>query len=366
MKKILVVEDEADVRSTICDVLESENYNVISAKDGKEGYELALTEFPDMILSDVKMPNLTGFELLELLQKNPAFKNTPYLFLSAKVDLSDIRRGMALGADDYITKPFTVQDLLDAVALRLKKRSALMEDLEQLRISLVMRIPHELRTPLVGILGLSELLTEDLDSFSKDDIIEMTENINQTGRRLHNIIEKYIFYAGLLATESDTETRKNILTERHEVTAIEEYSRLLREIEKQHRIHDISVVMDSAIVAMSEQYFKALEKELVENAIKFSDDGTVVRIRGKVCHNNYELEIEDFGTGMPETSLEEIKSFQQFELNRYRYNGVGLGLATVKKIVEFTNSTLTIKSKHGGGTIVKVTIPLAADYSMGL
>lgn len=358
MKKILVVEDEPDVRASIKDVLESEDYLVITAQDGKEGYELALTENPDMVLSDVKMPKMSGFEMLNLLRAHNSFKNTPFLFLSAKVDLVDIRHGMASGADDYITKPFTIQDLLDAVELRFKKKENMMYDLEEIRENLVRRIPHELRTPLVGILGLSELLTEDLDSFSKEDIQNMMENINHTGKRLHSIIEKYILYAELLAIETDEHERANILKGSFEVEPTMESYLLLESFKKSERREDIHFEMEAATIAMSEGNFALITKELLENAIKFSEKGSPVRIRGKVTKGKYEIGVEDLGTGILEESLDRIETFRQFEPNRYLYAGVGLGLAIVKKIVEFTNSTLVIKNKYGGGTIVKVAIPL--------
>ena len=359
MRKILVVEDEPDVRATIQEVLESENYAVVTARDGQEGYEVALKENPDMILSDVKMPRVGGFEMLELLNKHKNYNSKPFLFISAKVDLADIRQGMAVGADDYITKPFTVQDLLNAVELRFKKKEMMTQELEEIRDSLVKRIPHELRTPLVGILGFSELLSDDIDSFSKEEILEMMQNINKTGKRLHTIIEKYLFYAELLAPEVDDSAKEKFIDKTLEVDSTVETYKLLKIIEKSDRQNDIFFEIDSATVAMRERYFSAMLKELFENAIKFSGKGTTIRVRGKVFQDKYELAIEDLGTGMLEESLDRIATFRQFESNRYLYNGVGLGLAIVKKIVEYTNSTLTFKSKYGGGTMVKVSIPLA-------
>ncbi|MFA6596688.1 MAG: response regulator [Ignavibacteriaceae bacterium] len=359
MKKILVVEDEPDVRATIQEVLESENYDVIAARDGKEGYELALAENPDMILSDVKMPRVNGLEMIELLHKHKKFKNKPFLFISAKVDLADIRQGMSVGADDYITKPFTIQDLLDAVELRFKKKDAPIHELEEIRDSLVKRIPHELRTPLVGILGFSELLSEDIESFSKEEILEMIQNIHQTGKRLHTIIEKYLTYAELLAPEVGDRTLEKFLKNSHEIEPEAITYELLKSFEKSDRQKDIFFEIEKAVVAMSERNFSAVLKELFENAIKFSEKGTPIRVRGIISQENYELGIEDLGTGMLEESMDKIASFRQFEPNQYLYNGVGLGLAIVKKIVENTNSTLTIKSKYGGGTMVKVSIPLS-------
>jgi signal transduction histidine kinase len=358
MKKILVVEDEPDVRTNIKQLLEAEDYCVITAKDGEEGLSLALSETPDMILSDIKMPRVNGTEMLESIQKEDSLKNIPFLFLSAKVDLQDIRKGMSLGADDYIAKPFKVQDLLDAVELRFRKRNIMMVELEEIRESLIRRIPHELRTPLVGILGFSELLADDIESFSKEEILQLIQKINQTGKRLHNIIEKYLLFAEMLEIDKDKHALEKILLNAYEIDNVTDLSLILKNIKNRERIKDIDINLEKCIIAMSDTHFNTILKELLENAIKFSEKETPIKLQGKVLKGKYELSIEDFGIGMPQVSLESIKSFRQFKPNHNIYAGVGLGLAIVKKIVELTNSNMVIKSIIDKGTKVKITIPL--------
>lgn len=121
MKKILVIEDNAGIRENVAEILELANYNVFTAEDGKKGIEIALHEKPDLILCDVMMPQLDGYGVLHLLHKNEAIRNTPFIFLSARTDRAEVRRGMELGADDYITKPFEKTELLQAIECRLKR-----------------------------------------------------------------------------------------------------------------------------------------------------------------------------------------------------------------------------------------------------
>jgi CheY-like chemotaxis protein/CRP-like cAMP-binding protein len=121
MKKILVIEDNKDVLDNIEEILELSNYNVITALNGKLGVELALKNKPDLILCDIMMPGLDGYGVLHMIQNNPELQQTPFIFLTAKTEQSDIRKGMSLGADDYVTKPFDSADLLKAVGTRLKK-----------------------------------------------------------------------------------------------------------------------------------------------------------------------------------------------------------------------------------------------------
>ena len=121
MKKVLFIEDNDDIRNNTAEILELANYNVLTAENGKKGIEKALQEKPDLIICDIMMPVLDGYGVFHTLQKNPQTMNTPFIFLTAKTEKSDFRKGMELGADDYITKPFTGTDLLNAVESRLRK-----------------------------------------------------------------------------------------------------------------------------------------------------------------------------------------------------------------------------------------------------
>ena len=125
MKKILLIEDNLDVRETTQELLELADYKVIAAKNGKEGVELAKAESPDVIVCDIMMPNLDGYGVLRILSRNPGTSTIPFIFLTAKAEKTDVRKGMNLGADDYVTKPFEEMDLIDAIETRLKKSEGL-------------------------------------------------------------------------------------------------------------------------------------------------------------------------------------------------------------------------------------------------
>lgn len=121
MNKILLIEDNKDMRENIAEILELANYTVYSAKNGKEGVELAQKEKPDLIICDIMMPILDGYGVLHLLSKNTVTASIPFIFLTAKAERTDLRRGMEMGADDYLTKPFDDIELLNAIESRLKK-----------------------------------------------------------------------------------------------------------------------------------------------------------------------------------------------------------------------------------------------------
>jgi CRP/FNR family cyclic AMP-dependent transcriptional regulator len=165
MKKVLFIEDNDDIRNNTAEILELANYNVLTAENGKMGVEKALHEKPDLIVCDIMMPVLDGYGVFHTLQKNPQTMNTPFIFLTAKTDKSDFRKGMELGADDYITKPFTGTDLLNAVESRLRKA----ENIKQQFIS-----------------NAEELLKEDN---SRDMLKELTE-----GRNINKYRKKQVIY----------------------------------------------------------------------------------------------------------------------------------------------------------------------------
>ena len=127
MLSVLVIDDNADIRDNTAEILELAGYISLTAENGKKGVETALREKPDIIICDIMMPELDGYGVLHLLQKNADTRNIPFIFLTAKTERSDLRKGMEMGADDYITKPFEEIELLNAVEVRLKKREILSQ-----------------------------------------------------------------------------------------------------------------------------------------------------------------------------------------------------------------------------------------------
>jgi len=130
MKKILLIEDNDEIRENTAEILELSNYKVITAENGKRGVELAMGNKPDLIVCDIMMPVLDGYGVLMTLQKNTDTQNIPFIFLTAKAERNDFRKGMELGADDYITKPFEGSELLNAIESRLKKTDLLKQELQ--------------------------------------------------------------------------------------------------------------------------------------------------------------------------------------------------------------------------------------------
>ncbi|HEY4799810.1 MAG TPA: response regulator [Bacteroidia bacterium] len=131
MKKILLIEDNKEMRENTTEILELSKYKVFAAKNGKEGVEIAKKEKPDLIICDIMMPVLDGYGVLYMLSKDPTLSNIPFIFLTAKADRSELRKGMEMGADDYVTKPFNDIELLNAIEKRLQKYELIKQSFEK-------------------------------------------------------------------------------------------------------------------------------------------------------------------------------------------------------------------------------------------
>lgn len=167
MKTILLIEDNQEVRENTAEILELAGYKVLTSENGKAGVETAMREKPDLIICDIMMPVLDGYGALHLLNKNEDTSAIPFIFLTAKAERSDMRKGMEMGADDYITKPFDDVELLNAVESRLKKVDALKKDVPQTREGM-----SELIGRVEGIEDITRISEKHVvKKFRKKDII---------------------------------------------------------------------------------------------------------------------------------------------------------------------------------------------------
>lgn len=169
MKRILLIEDNKDMRENIAEILELANYTVVTAPNGRIGVELAGKESPDLIICDIMMPDLDGYGVLYLLSKNPATSGIPFIFLTAKAEKGDMRKGMSMGADDYLTKPFEEMELLNAVEARLRKNEIFKKEFTKNVEGL-----NEFLAKAQGLEELSKLSAErKVHHFKKKEMIYM-------------------------------------------------------------------------------------------------------------------------------------------------------------------------------------------------
>jgi DNA-binding response OmpR family regulator/anti-sigma regulatory factor (Ser/Thr protein kinase) len=357
VKTILIIEDEPGIRINLIELLENEGYNVLSANNGYEGYRIAISCEPDIILSDIRMPVLNGIDLLKKLQQNLATAMIPFIFLTAKSELQDMREGMSNGADDYIIKPFQIDDVLNAIDYRLKKRDNYLVVVQEFRDILMKRVPHELRTPLVGILGISGIIKENLETLSKEEILDMAEIINKSGKRLHRRIEKFLTYMELLPQNGIDKPTK--VQNRFRLNGEKLSQLLLNKANEFGREKDLSIQFEQKELGTLEWHYEILVKELVENSLKFSLKGKPIDIYGQSKECNYVTKIVDSGKELGNVNFDDIRIFNQFDKSDLTEEGLGFGLSIVKKIIDLSGGYLKFSRENSILNVVEFGIPLA-------
>ncbi|AFY41432.1 response regulator [Nostoc sp. PCC 7107] len=365
MNKILVIEDDLNVRQNLIDLLYAENFNVITAENGYFGLQLAQTEIPDLIICDVMMPELDGYEVLKELRQNPKTAIIPFIFLTAKSEKTDFRKGMDLGADDYIVKPFSRSELLAAITCRLEKQTVIyqqtQEKLEKLRTSITLSLPHELRTPLNGILGFSQILMEESALLDAESIKEMAEFIHQSSQRLFHLIQKFLLYAELEIIATDPQRVQEIQNQSTEFPTPDLTNLMMKKAKNADREDDIQLDLSPCNIKIAAKKITKIAEELLDNALKFSPSGTPIKITARATNNTFSLSFSDRGRGMSREQIAELGAYRQFERKLHEQQGSGLGLIIAKKLVELHGGTLKIESRPQDKTVVTVTLPCSTQ-----
>ena len=362
MAKILVIEDEEAIRENILELLEAENFESMGAANGKIGIKMAIAQIPDLILCDMMMPEIDGHGVLKALRSEPITATIPFVFLTAKAEKTDIRLGMELGADDYITKPCTPQELLKAVVIRLEKHKAIsiksQKTLDDLRSNISMSLPHELRTPLNAIMGFSELILSEYNVLEESDILEMIGQIQLSGHRLYRLIQNFLLYTNLEIAATNPELIEEMRNS--EFSCIESLlSEKARQQAKQaNRIEDLQLNLQNSSVAIDSIKLTKILEELLDNAFKFSSEGTPVFVSALVENQRFILSVKNQGRGMTAHQIAQLEAYMQFDRQLYQQAGLGLGLAIVKRITELHGGKLKIESSPYKTTIVSVCLPV--------
>jgi len=356
MQKILVIEDTPPVLDLVLSALQSEGFNTVRAEDGRIGVQLAFEHLPDLILCDVLMPGLDGYGVLNELRADATTAATPFIFLAAKTGKEDIRRGMELGADDYLTKPFTARELISAIKVRLERQAIISKKFEDLRCNISYALPHELRTPLNGIMGLSQLLSEPEISFGRDQITEMGQVIYGSSLRLEHLIENYLLYADLELMRAQPKKIRS-LAEAPIIqpgTFIPDVAQT--KAKQVGRETDLVLEIADGTVQMTPNYLKKIVEELVDNALKFSEAGTHVFVSMSFRDDDFILRVADNGRGMTAEQIANVGAFMQFGRELHEQQGSGLGLAIVRRLAELHGGQLSIESVANQETVAQVKL----------
>lgn len=364
MARILVIEDEKPLRDEIAATLNYEGYDVAVAENGRNGVDVARQIGPDMVVCDITMPEMDGYGVLEELRKDQETQLIPFMFLTARADKSFMRQGMELGADDYLTKPFTRSELLSAIRARLDRSVTIAETwddhLEEAKATLTRMVAHELRTPLISLHTTKEIFRRKLDQLTPEMMAELLDSMDSGIDRLTHVVEQTIFLnqleAGLLKYQAIIEKGMTTPVD----SLLESAIRLGREFAYRNREGTIQIHLEQPEVQVkaNPQALKHGLAELVANALNFSNADSIVTISQSVYAGLVNIQIRDRGVGIDSKQKSQaFKKYTQINRAHQEQQGMGLGLHVARRIVEAHGGKLNLVSSSGQGTQVTVSLP---------
>jgi two-component system, sensor histidine kinase and response regulator len=331
--RILLIDDELYFQENLKEILTFHGFEVVSVDNGRDALELLSSKRFDLIISDISMPEMDGFELLSSIKNIPGLENTPFIFLTAKIAKEDLRLGMDEGADDYLVKPVSSKVLLRSISSNLDKRNKREEWVKGLLESSLnedRKITfHEFRTPLSGLFSIFEIMESSINVFDKNEFIELIELGKLSLERMKDNLNKLSIYYQLNHLKPviskfvyDIETFKRSLPQEWNNVVIQNWD------------HDVLINFDAGL-------FDFIVKELLNNAYKFSDPNSSIYINFTPDFfevSNYQTNVNKIGDFSP-------IAFCQINRGYFEQQGLGLGLYISDKICLLNNALLSCKVK---------------------
>lgn len=354
---IMVVEDDDVISELLTDLLVIEGAEVTTAGSGNQARALLATVRPQLIISDVMMPDGDGHELLRSLQADPMFDGVPFIFLTARSEPADQRRGMNLGADDYLVKPVSRQDLLDAVRARLRRSQVAgfcQRELDaQLRDENARRMPAQLIAPLHTIRGAAEIQLMDaaLDRGNRElaeMIISATDRMARSVKRFWRLTELHATLRRAAAEKparpvGDSGTSRARLAEGAEAIAAEAA-----------RLADFSATLHPVPFPMEENDLLLLTRELLDNAFRYSPPGSPVHLATHLENGRWTLSVIDRGHDLAPAEVESMHRWLQGFPDASSREPQGMGLALVDSLARAHGFLVKFASAQPTG--LKVTV----------
>lgn len=372
---ILIVDDIAQNLEVLGNTLKNSDFHIAIAINGEQALRIAEAKLPDLILLDVTMPGINGYEVSRRLKANPATEKIPIIFITAKNRPEEIIEGFQAGCVDYITKPFNQQELLarvfthlelkksrEDIELRKEVESKLREaknnaeEISRLKSSIINNLSHEFRTPLISVIGFAQILS---DSVEDQDYSDMAGNILQAGRRLLITLNSILALSELEAGKIKASGEVCDLND-----AALQISYLLKaDAEVKNLSFDILPSQDASLCLVDRTLFDQVLIYVLDNAIKYTETGgiTLQVSTESDIHNNAwaKLTVSDTGIGIRESDQKKIfEEFRQVSEGYTReFEGTGLGLTIAKKMMHLMNGRISVKSTPGKGSVFTLLLP---------
>lgn len=364
---VLVVEDDVHLLKGIQDILELDGYSVWTADNGVQGLAV-LNEQPappDLIVSDIMMPRMDGIQFLKEVRREMRWFSIPFIFLTAKGEKSDVHRGMRLGVDDYVIKPYDPADLLVKIESRLERHRSLTAlhttGMASLKREILTILNHEFRTPLTFVVAYADMLNNPGDQkLTEAEVMSYIQGISTGADRLRNLIENFI----LLVELETGEAQQTFDWRKGPIGNLPALIKAARERVKELDAHGhpvtVEIVEPLPFFIGDIEYVTSAMAHLLSNASKFSDRGSPITIGAFAKGDEVVVWVRDQGRGIPADEFENIwKSFYQIDRATNEDQGAGAGLAIVKGVAELHGGRAEVESEVDKGSTFRLFFPSA-------
>lgn len=349
--KILVVDDNPDNVELLAKRLAAAGYRTCEAYDGEEALVRVAEEEPDLVILDVMMPKLDGFEVCRRLKTQEATRGIPVIMLTAKREVPDKIRGLDTGADDYVTKPFNPQELMARVRSLLNLRTIQQKRVTEEKLGALGQmaegVAHEVRNPMVTIGGFARRIRDRLSE--GDPLRDYAEHIIKEVERLENMVEEIVRFKALMIAPYEP------------VNLVEVVDQALAERQKLFQEGGISVVREFASELPPLQGDRGnlllAVGNVIQNALEAMDPGGTLTVTLAVEGEQVRLRFADTGCGIAKTEISNV--FDPFYTSKM--TGAGMGLTMVHRIVTRHGGDVDISSRPGAGTTVTLWLPVKQE-----
>ena len=355
-QKVLIVDDVTKNIQLVANFLKQAGYDINYAVSGKTALSHIKKEKFDLILLDIMMPEMDGFEVCQKLKADEQSKDIPIIFLTAKTDIDSITKAFQVGGIDYITKPFNKAELLARVKthLELLQQRRNLKELNATKDKFFSIIAHDLKSPLNQLLGLSEILQKELESNHADEVKSLAKLMNESARSGRMLLENLLEWS---RSQTGTINYSPELIDMAMVT--NEVIDLNIQNAIQKNIVMESKVKPGVIAFADENMIKTILRNLISNSIKFTGNGGKIILNAKIDKNLVVCSVADNGIGIKPADLKKLFriDINPNSIGSSKEKGTGLGLILCKEFVEINGGKIWVESKLGEGSKFKYSIP---------
>lgn len=368
--KIMVVDDSEELLDVIKDVLSFHGYQVIISSEVNQAIEILNHTIPDLILCDVLLPDKDGFEFFEFVKQEQMLVDIPFIFLSALNSSDHIKMGKEIGCDDYLTKPFNLEELLSVIKGKLRTASLRKQNSEinasDFKRKIIQTLSHEFRTPLVSLTSGTQILKGMHQDLSTEELVRLLTIMQSDGMRLERLVNDFMLMQQIESGQAD-KTYKNFCRKHNAVALLEQAIESFHEdptfSEKleQLQINISGQEVLGAAIDIYDVHFVKVIQHLLANAVRFTAPTLGVRVAAFLKENNIVIQIRDFGPGISNLLKQKVcEPFTQVNREYFEQQGAGLGLAIVRKLTEVNKGQFSFEdTENKVGLIVQLKFPVA-------